>query len=150
MIRNDSERSKAVARIKAEKDRIQAMRKGLIAEGLKPNEVKRALDPLISFHLQLVEEVEAYESLKEGDFGEFTNLKGIGRLLISLRIYQGMSQRDFAAKIGVHESQVSRDERNEYHGITVGRLVMILDILGATVSSTVDVALPPDPGRIAV
>lgn len=150
MIRNDSERSKAVARIKAEKDRIEAMRKSLIAEGLKPNEVKRALDPLISFHLQLVEEVEAYESLKKGEFGEFTNLKGIGRLLISLRIYQGMSQRDFAAKIGVHESQVSRDERNEYHGITVGRLVMILDILGATVSSTVDVALPPDPGRIAV
>ena len=150
MIRNDSERSKAVARIKAEKDRIEAMRKGLMAEGLKPNEVKRALDPLISFHLQLVEEVEAYESLKKGDFGEFTNLKGIGRLLISLRIYQGMSQRDFAAKIGVHESQVSRDERNEYHGITVGRLVMILDILGATVSSTVDVPLPPDPGRIAV
>ena len=150
MIRNDSERSKAVARIKAEKDRIEAMRKGLIAEGLKPNEVKRALDPLISFHLQLVEEVEAYESLKKGDFGEFTNLKGIGRLLISLRIYQGMSQRDFAAKIGVHESQVSRDERNEYHGIRVGRLVMILDILGAKVSSTVDVPLPPDPGRIAV
>ena len=150
MIRNDSERSKAVARIKAEKDRIEVMRKGLIAEGLKPKEVKRALDPLISFHLQLVEEVEAYESLKKGEFGEFTNLKGIGRLLISLRIYQGMSQRDFAAKIGVHESQVSRDERNEYHGITVGRLVMILDILGATVSSTVDVPLPPDPGRIAV
>ena len=150
MIRNDSECSKAVARIQAEKDRIEAMRKGLIAEGLKPNEIKRALDPLISFHLQLVEEVEAYESLHRGDFGEFTNLKGIGRLLISLRIYQGLSQRDFAAKIGVHESQVSRDERNEYHGITVGRVVMILDILGATVSSTVDVPLPPGPGRIAV
>lgn len=150
MIRNDSERSKAVARIQAEKDRIEAMRKGLIAEGLKPNEIKRALDPLISFHLQLVEEVEAYESLKRGEFGEFTNLKGIGRLLISLRIYQGLSQRDFAAKIGVHESQVSRDERNEYHGITVGRVVMILDILGAKVSSTVDVALPPGTGRIAV
>ena len=150
MIRNDSEHSKAVARIQAENDRIEAMRKSLVAEGLKPNETKRALDPLISFHLQLVEEVEAYESLKKGDFGEFTNLKGIGRLLISLRIYQGMSQRDFAAKIGVHESQVSRDERNEYHGITVGRVVMILDILGARVSSTVDVPLPPDPGRIAV
>ncbi len=150
MIRNDSEHSKAVARIQAEKDRIEAMRKSLVAEGLKPNETKRALDPLISFHLQLVEEVEAYESLQRGEFGEFTNLKGIGRLLISLRIYQGLSQREFAAKIGVHESQVSRDERNEYHGITVGRVVMILDILGATVSSTVDVALPPDPGRIAV
>ena len=150
MIRNDSEHSKAVARIQAENDRIEAMRKSLVAEGLKPHEIKRALDPLISFHLQLVEEVEAYESLQRGEFGEFTNLKGIGRLLISLRIYQGLSQRDFAAKIGVHESQVSRDERNEYHGITVGRVVMILDILGATVSSTVDVPLPPDPGRIAV
>lgn len=150
MIRNRSELEKAKARITAEKNRLEQMRKGLIAEGLKPKEVKRALDPMTSFHLQLVEEVKAFERLQRGEFDDFTNLQGIGRLLISLRIYRGLSQRDFAARIGVHESQVSRDERNEYHGITVGRVMMILDVLGAKVSSTVDVDEPSGPGRIAV
>lgn len=150
MIRNNPERNKAVARIKAEENRIEQMRQGLKAEGLKPAEVKRALDPMVSFHLQLVEEVEAFERLQRGEFEGFTNFQGIGRLLISLRIYRGLTQRDFAARIGVHESQVSRDERNEYHGITVGRVMMILDALGAKVSSTVDVAEPHDPGKIAV
>ena len=150
MIRNDSEYRKAVARYKAESGRIEEMRKGLIAEGLKPEEVKRALDPMLSFHLQLVEEAEAYERLKKGEFDGLTNLKGIGRLLISLRIYRGLSQRDFAARIGVHESQVSRDERNEYHGITVGRVMMILDILGAKVSSTIEVSEGPNSGKIAI
>ena len=72
------------------------------------------------------------------------NLHGVGRLLISLRIYSGLTQRDLAARLGIHESQVSRDERNEYHGITVGRATRILEILGARVSSTVEAVDPPE------
>jgi hypothetical protein len=45
-----------------------------------------------------------------------------------------MSQRE-RERLGVHESQVSRDERNEYHGITVERLTKVLEVL--------DVALQP-------
>ena len=43
-----------------------------------------------------------------------------GHLLISLRIAKGISQRELAKRLNVHESQVSRDERNEYFGITLG------------------------------
>ena len=35
----------------------------------------------------------------------------------------------------VNESQVSRDERNEYHGITVDRASRILDALGVSLKS---------------
>jgi ribosome-binding protein aMBF1 (putative translation factor) len=48
-----------------------------------------------------------------------------------------MSQREFAAKLEVHESQVSRDERNEYHGITVERAIKILDTLGVKLQTSV-------------
>ncbi len=137
MIRNDRELQKAHTRLSAEKARLAAHRKKLRAEGLTRAQIKRATDPLLSFHQQLVEEVEAYEKLCRGEFDELINLHGIGRLLISLRIYHGLSQRDLAAKLDVHETQVSRDERNEYHGITVSRAAGILEALGATLSSTV-------------
>ena len=88
-----------------------------------------AIDPLESFHLQLKEEVEAYERLKRGEFEELDNLRGVGHLLISSRIAQGISQRELARRLGVHETQVSRDERNEYFGITLERAAKILDAL---------------------
>ena len=146
MIRNDSELRKAHTRIKAEKARIETQRKSLQSEGLSSAEIKRALDPFLSFHLQLVEEIEAYERLRRGEFGELINFHGIGRLLISLRIYRGLSQRDLATKLDVHESQVSRDERNEYHGITVSRAAGILEILGTRLASTIEFRDAVDSG----
>ena len=87
--------------------------------GLSPAEVKRAADPIQSFHLQLQEEIESYQRLNRGEFDELSNLLGIGELLVAARIAQGSTQRQLAEKLGVHESQVSRDERNEYHGVTL-------------------------------
>jgi ribosome-binding protein aMBF1 (putative translation factor) len=103
----------------------------LKADGLTPVQIKRATDPMESFHLQLVEEVQSYERLKRGEFDEIHNLRGVGRLLIGLRIAQGLSQRELAERLGVHESQVSRDERNEYHGVTLERAERILNALHA-------------------
>jgi hypothetical protein len=40
--------------------------------------------------------------------------------------------------IGVHETQISRDERNEYHGITVERMKKILDALEVEVITKVE------------
>jgi hypothetical protein len=49
--------------------------------------------------------------------------------------------------VGVHESQVSRDERNEYHGVTVERASRILDAMGVRLRSLFEQPiLPSDPG----
>ncbi len=105
--------------------------------GLTPAEIKRAIDPVRSFHLQLEEEVQSYERLKRGQFDDLSNLRGLGHLLISLRIARGLTQRQLAERLGVHESLVSRDERNEYHGIALDRAARILDALDAELRSTV-------------
>jgi hypothetical protein len=73
----------------------------------------------------------------QGDFDELRNFEGLGRLLIALRVFQGLSQRELAEKLSVHESQVSRDERNEYHGVTVERANRILEALGAELRTTI-------------
>ncbi len=137
MIRNEQEYKEASERLEAERARLEQHREHLVASGLKKSELKRAMDPLISFHEQLREEVEHYENLKRGKFPNLQNLKGLGVLLVSLRIARGMSQRELAAKLEVHESQVSRDERNEYHGITVERAIKILEALGVKLQTTV-------------
>lgn len=135
MIRNENEYQEALARLKEEKKLIAEQHKRLTQMRLSADEVKRATEPMTSFHLQLVEEVEAYEKLKKGNLGEFSNLHGIGRTLVALRIARGLSQRELAAKLGIHESQVSRDERNEYHAITVERVSRILDALEVDLQS---------------
>ena len=137
MIRNENEYREAVQRLADEKQRIAQQKAELEKMDLSPDEVKRVLDPMRSFHLQLQEEVESYERLKRGEFEEIRNLRGLGHLLIALRIARGISQRQLAERLGVHESQVSRDERNEYHGITLDRAARVLDALGVDLRSTV-------------
>jgi len=138
MIRNESEYQAAVTRIKQEQERFAEHARGLAASGMNAKEVKRVLDPLMSFHQQLVEEVDSYERLKRGEFAQLHNFDGFGRLLIGLRIFKGLTQRDLAERLNVHESQVSRDERNDYHGITVERAGRILEALGVTLNTSID------------
>ena len=140
MIRNENEYREAVQRLTDEKQRIARQRAELEKMRLSQEEVKRVLDPMRSFHLQLQEEVESYERLKRGEFGEIHNLRGLGHLLIAVRIARGISQRQLAERLDVHESQVSRDERNEYHGITLERAARILDALGVELHSTVEIS----------
>jgi len=138
MIRNEAEYQEAANRLMAEKSRLAEHRARLKETGLSDDEIKRVMDPMESFHLQLLEEVESYERLKRGEFDELINLRGLGHLLISLRISKGMTQADLAQKLGVHSSQVSRDERNEYFGITLERAIKVLDALGVELRTKVD------------
>lgn len=144
MIRNETEYKEAVARLDEERGRLTEHRARLKQTGLTDEEIKRVSDPMESFHLQLKEEVESYERLKRGEFDEIDNLRGFGHLLISLRIAQGISQRELAKRLDVHESQVSRDERNEYFGITLERAVKVLEALNVRLRTRVELESPPE------
>lgn len=142
MIRNEAEYQEASARLADERQRLAVHRTRLKEAGLGEEEIKRVIDPMESFHLQLKEEVASYERLKRGEFEELENFRGFGHLLISLRIAQGISQRELAKRLSVHESQVSRDERNEYFGITLERAVKILDALNVRLHTKVEMEPP--------
>ncbi len=138
MIHNEKEYREAVARVGRERTQLAQQLAELKRLGLGPDEIKRALDPVRSFHQQLAEEVLAYERLKQGQFDEIDDLRNLGQLLVSLRIAKGLTQRELAQRLGVHETQVSRDERNEYHGITLERASRVLDALGARMHGRVE------------
>jgi len=139
MIRNETEYQEAVLRLAEERKRLADHRVRLKEAGLKEEEIKRVIDPMESFHLQLKEEVDGYERLKRGEFEDLDNLRGFGHLLISLRIAQGISQRELARRLEVHESQVSRDERNDYFGITLERAIRVLDALNVHLKTKVEI-----------
>jgi ribosome-binding protein aMBF1 (putative translation factor) len=143
MIRNESEYQHAATRLAEERNRLSEHRARLKETGMRDEEIKRVIDPIASFHLQLKEEVENYERLKRGEFDELENLRGLGHLLIAVRIAQGISQRELARRLDVHESQISRDERNEYFGITLERAAKILDALNVRLHTKVEV--DPEP-----
>jgi ribosome-binding protein aMBF1 (putative translation factor) len=140
MIRSEREFKEAVERL--EQDRIVAekQRAELKKRGMSKEEAERAMAPLLAFHQQLVEEVEWYERVKRQDFETLNTIEAVGRLLIALRIAGGLTQKDLAKCLGVPESQVSRDERNEYHGITVERVQKVLDVFGVHLTSRVEPA----------
>lgn len=143
MIRNQAEYTEAVTRLTEEAQRLAVQKDELVEMGLAAEEVARVLDPFRSFHMQLQEEVASYERLCRGEVAALQNLHGLGQMLIGLRIARGLTQRQLAELLGVHESQVSRDERNEYHGMTVERGSRILDALGVRLHSAIDEPVLP-------
>jgi DNA-directed RNA polymerase specialized sigma subunit len=145
MIRSEAEYQEALRRLEQDRQVAAAQRDALAASGLSPAEVDHAMEPLRSFQAQLEEEVAWYEAIRRRNFPAIRRLTQIGRLLIALRIANGLTQRELAERLGVSEAVVSRDERNEYHGITVERAQRILDALNATVVTQVEEVAPAPP-----
>ena len=140
MIRTETEYQEALRRLKQDREVAAQQRDALTTARLNPEEVERAMEPLLSFQAQLEDEVTWYENACRGTLPTIHRLTEIGRLLIAVRISGGVTQRDLAERLGVSESVISRDERNEYHGITVERAQKVLDALNASIVTQVDEA----------
>ncbi len=144
MIRNEKEYQEAIKRIEDERARFEEHAAAWKEQGFTDEQIAKLSEPLESFHLQLVEEVESYERLKRGQFKELENLDGLGQMLIGLRIARDLTQREVARRLSVDESVISRYERNEYHGITVDRAQAILAVLGVKLITTVESLNEPE------
>lgn len=139
MIRNEREYKATLRRMRANKEIIKQQMGELKTGKLSAKSIKRAMAPILSFHQQIVEEVQWYKNAKMKKFGSISSLNQIGRLLIALRIASGLSQTDLARCLDIYPAQVSKDETNEYHGISIERAATIISILGARVKLTVNI-----------
>ncbi|MEX1268204.1 MAG: helix-turn-helix transcriptional regulator [Balneolaceae bacterium] len=138
MIRSEKEYQKVVNRLEEEQKILKRQRLHFEELGHSGEELERLMQPLISFHNQLKEEVEAYEGMKRGILGTLYEFSNIGRWLIGVRIALGLTQKEFAEKLGVSEAQVSRDEINEYHGITMDKAQRILETFNVRFKAEID------------
>lgn len=56
----------------------------------------------------------------------------IGEILIQARTAQGLSQRELARRLGLHQQQIGRWEREGYRCVSLGRLAAIAEALGVS------------------
>jgi transcriptional regulator with XRE-family HTH domain len=132
MIRNDSELREAKARLADFRDQGQRIRDELVQRSLNEDQVRVAIAPQESMADDIAWEVDLYERLKLGNVSAIPHYAPgeRGKALICLRITKGWTQRQLAEALGVSEAVVSRDERNEYHGISMERYGKVLAALG--------------------
>ena len=133
MIRSDADYRDAIVRSRKSAERLVNYREELRGQGLSPEEVERAVGFAVNLLDDLNEEIGSYERIKNGDLSGFKTLRDIGELLIAARLACGLGQRELAVRLGIHESQVSRDEKNEYQGISLERAVQVLEVLAIDV-----------------
>src|SRR4051794_13255099 len=72
----------------------------------------------------LREELSEYEGLKDGSLPvpDLSSLAELSKNLIRTRIAMGLTQRDLAEKLQVHEQQIQRYEATDYAGASLNRL----------------------------
>jgi DNA-binding Xre family transcriptional regulator len=122
----------------------ERLRASVEAAGIPPHHVELAMAPHLTMQDQMEGDVAWYERAKRGEILPLPSIRQIGLSLIALRIAKGLTQRQLAKRLGVNEAQVSKDERNEYHGISVDRVQRIIDALGGSVTVSVSPDRPEE------
>jgi DNA-binding XRE family transcriptional regulator len=131
-----------LARWRASGERLRA---SIEAAGLSPEHVEMAMAPHLTMQDQMEGELDWYDRARRGQIWPLPDLRAIGLSLIALRLARGLTQRQLAERLGVNEAQVSRDEKNEYHGISVDRAQRIIDALEGSVTVAVTTERPAAP-----
>ncbi|MEO7993536.1 MAG: helix-turn-helix transcriptional regulator, partial [bacterium] len=127
--RTDTEYRNTVSLIDQLTADLKNQKTDLSRQGLSEEDLLAAIGPEHAFLSDLKHDAKLYERLQGKGISAVPQDWPIGLQLIAIRIAQHLSQRELAKRLGVDESQVSRDERNDYHGITVERAERILAAL---------------------
>jgi DNA-binding Xre family transcriptional regulator len=137
MIKTEREYEETLKRLTAMHGATERQRASLKAAGFSPEHIELAVQPLLAMQDQMQGELNWYDRARHGDIIPLPNLRRIGLSLIALRIAKGLTQRQLAERLGVNEAQVSKDEKNEYAGISVERVQRIIDALEGSVTVAV-------------
>jgi transcriptional regulator with XRE-family HTH domain len=121
MIRTKGEYESTLAAISEMEAGIPAEEQRLRDMGCPEEKLDRMMGPYLSRLAEIRYEAQLYERIRSGDLSMFSSPDDDELVLVAARIARGLTQRQLAERLGVNESQISRDERNSYRGITVER-----------------------------
>lgn len=76
-----------------------------------------------------------------------TSLAHIGDQLVETRRSRGMSQRELALRVGAHQQQIARWERERYRCVSLARLIRVAEALGIDAGAATPQLAMEDPSR---
>lgn len=85
---------------------------------------------------QLKTEIAEYEKMKKSPLPKILKIRDldeISRQIVRLRLARGFTQAKLASRIGCKQADVSRIEREDYQGYTIGQLKKIAAGLNAEI-----------------
>lgn len=128
MIKNDTEYEVLKEQHTSARRAVSRQSEKLREMGFADDDIDSAIMPTVSMMEDLEYELIIYESLKSGDIRALRGLSP-NLQLIGMRIAKGISQAELARRLGVTPAQVSKDEKNDYHGVSLQKFEKVLDAL---------------------
>jgi DNA-binding transcriptional regulator YiaG len=130
MIKSEREYNRIRQEVERQEAWVAEERKRLEEDGLSPELIKVSVGIAEAMNHNKRLELEEYERVLNGDFDPYTcSLDEIGKRLIQLRIWKGLSQSDLARRLNVSHAQVSKDERFQYEGASLEKVKRVLKVL---------------------
>lgn len=142
-----NERTYRITKAQAEKFRLALTQ--LDSQGrlkrLDPRLWRAQRDGMSSQLDDLEKELRDFQALKAGKQERFdlASFDDLPRVLIQVRIAAGLTQDEFAARLGVVPQQVQRDEASEYQGASFRRICEVMRALSLTVRGKVRLVRVP-------
>jgi len=136
MIKNDRQYEYTKNKLHEFKEDLKAIRKKYSSD---KNKVTLLSQGYIEHIAQLETEIEEYEKMKKLPLPKVLRVHNLGEInhqLVRLRLAKGLTQAQLAARIGCKQADISRLEREEYQGYTIGQLEKIVTSLDVEIELT--------------
>lgn len=133
MIKNDRQYEYTKRKLHEFEEDLKAIHKKYSSD---KNKVRLLSQGYVEHIAQLKVEIEEYEKMKEVPLPKILrahNLDEISRQIVRLRLARGLTQAELASRIGCKQSDISRLEREDYQGYTIGQLKKIAASLNAEI-----------------
>ena len=137
MIKNERERTRKQQQVKDYEQLIIQNRELLKRVGVSPEKIEEHIALNKASMEEIKAEIAEYDQLKNHTTPPSETITRIGDLLVKLRIYKGLTQKALAERMGVDETQVSRDERSHYKGVSLERLLKVIQALEVEIQCNV-------------
>ena len=134
MIKNKRQYEYSKRKLHELEEDLKAIRKKYYID---KNKVALLSQGYIEHIVQFKDEIKEYEDMIKAPFPEVLpihNLNEINRSIVRLRIARKITQEELAQRVGCKQSDISRLERDDYCGYTIGQLDKIMACLGVKIA----------------
>lgn len=133
MIKNEKQYSISKKLLNEINENIADLKKDTTQHPLK---IKLMLASALNMQMEIEQDILLYETLKTDRIGKLKErlFSDLPSLLTEYKIKSGLTQKEFAAQLGIKEQQLQRYEADNFRSVTFKNLLRFLDAVGLEVT----------------